>query len=130
MRSEWLKPFACGVAAASLASTSAWFYSVSNRTPKTLILTYVKAEGLDDAKLPPDPAPQFEEPLEYVLQIAQICGAASRPMQSRLDLDAPVTAQLELPLNEISEESFGCLSNYLRPRRVTLTLKTSNVQAY
>ncbi len=126
MRREWLNPFALGVATASLASTGAWLYSKFTEPQKLLVLTYVQAEGLDQPKLPPDPAPQSDEfklPSEYVIQIARSCGIKSWTTDSQLDLDAPVTAELELPLSDVSNETFNCLTRFVTPHRVILEIK-------
>lgn len=45
MKREWLKPFALGVAIASIASTGAWLYSKFAEPKKLLVLTYIQAEG-------------------------------------------------------------------------------------
>jgi hypothetical protein len=130
MSGAWLKPFACGAALASTASVGAWYYSISTQASKTLVLSYIKAEGLLDAKLPPDPAPQYFEPSEYVVRIARGCGIKSWTMQSELNLDAPVTADLEIPWADVSDKAFNCLTKFVRPQRVTLKLKTTNAQTH
>ncbi len=130
MSREWLKHFACGAAAASIASVGAWYYSVSTQASKTLVLSYVKAEGLVDTKLPPDPAPQYDEPSEYVERIARGCGIKSWTVQSELNLDEPVTAELEVRWADVSDKAFNCLTKFVRPQRVTLELKKTNAQTY
>jgi hypothetical protein len=126
----WLQTFACGAAVASIASVGAWIYSVSNQASKTLVLSYVKAEGMDSPKLPPDPAPQFDEPSEYLVQIARNCGIKSWTMQSEINLDEPVMADLEVPWANVSDKIFNCLTGYVRPPRVTLKLKKTNAQTH
>jgi hypothetical protein len=126
----WLKPFACGAALASTASVGAWYYSVSTQAPKIIVLSYTKSEGLLDAKLPRDPAPQYDEPSEYVVRIARGCGFKAWTVQSELNLDGPVTADLEVPFADMSDKAFNCLTKFLRPQRVTLKLKTTDAHMH
>jgi hypothetical protein len=125
VNSTWRKPFTCGVALASISSSAAWYYSNITQTPRILVLSYVKAEGLEDPQLPPDPAPQYSEPAEYVIRIARSCGIRHWTMDSGLNLDAPVTAGIEVRWADISDETFGCLTKFVLPQRVTLTFKKS-----
>ena len=130
MSRGWLKPFAAGAASASLASFGAWYYTVSAQTSKILVLSYIKGEGLDQPKLPSDPAPQYELPFEYVVRIARSCGIRTWTMQSGFDLDTPVVADLEIPLKDVSDKKFSCLTKFVRPQRVTLELKKTNAQTH
>lgn len=126
MKREWLKPFALGVAIASIASTGAWLYSKFTEPKKLLVLTYVQAEGLDQPKLPPDPAPQSDEfkfASDYVIKIARSCGMRSWTTDNSMGLDAPLTAELEVPLSDVSNKTFNCLTRYVRPQRVTVEIR-------
>ncbi len=121
MSREWLKPFALGVAVTSLASIGGWLYNVSSQL---LVLTYVKAEGLYDPKLPSDPAPEMEEPTEYLIRIARRCGIQSWSTLNSWGLDTPIFAELSVPLNEVSDKQFNCLAKFANSPRVTIKLKT------
>lgn len=126
MKREWLRPFAFGVAIASVASTGAWVYSKYIEPKKLLVLTYVQAEGLGQPKLPPDPAPQSDEftlPSDYVIQIARSCGIKSWTTDSEFTSDLPVTAELEVPLSDISNKTFNCLTRFVRPHRVIVEIR-------
>jgi hypothetical protein len=123
VRREWLKPFALGAATVSLATFGAWIYKTTTEQSKILVLSYVKAEGLGQPALPPDPASQYEEPYEYVVRIAQSCGVKNWTVQRLQHLDAPSEARLELPLEDVSNRVFNCLIKFVRPQRVTLEMK-------
>lgn len=126
MRYQWLKPFACGVAIASLASVCAWLYAESTKPSKVLILSYIKGEGLYDPPLPPDPAPQYSNPADYVARIARSCGVKTWMIQSEANPDAPVMADLEVQWKDVSDKMFSCLSKFVTPPRVTMRIKSTN----
>jgi len=116
----WLKPFAFGAAAVSLASIGAWIFSNNAKASKMLIIEYAKSQGYGGPALPADPAPKFREPSEYVVWMARHCKLQDWQMHSDLVLDAPTTARLVVPWRGIFDASFNCLTQFIVPNRVTM----------
>ena len=120
MSRTWLKPFAFGAAAVSLASTGAWIFANNDEASKILIIEYTKSQGYGGSLLPADPAPKFHVPSGYLVWMARRCKLRDWQMHSDVVLDAPISASLVVPWSEISNVSFNCLTQFIVPNRVKM----------
>ena len=126
MKAGWFPSFVIGAVFSALAT---YVYSRTERAAPqtaTLILTYSKPTGLDTSEFrgKVDPGKGSEV---FAIEMARKCGVNNFTTENNMNVtDVNQTMFIRMPLAEISDVQFRCLSDYVAPPYVRLKLERKN----